>query len=75
MSLYPSIRSSIGTKVQEEKTIKNLKKLTRDQKAKLSKKGIDPTKYLLKTFDHKTFTVRSREPDEHGTYKEMTFNN
>lgn len=50
--------------------MKQLKKLTRYHKVRLSKKNLDPNLYALKREDNESFTVVLKD----GTGGEVTFN-
>ena len=54
--------------------MKQPKKLTREQKIKLSKKGYSADAYMLLKEDADTFTAICKYPDDHGVQNTVTIN-
>lgn len=52
--------------------MKQPKKLTRDQKIKLTKKGYSADAYMLLKEDANTFTAISKYPNDHGVCDTVT---
>lgn len=52
--------------------MKQPKKLTREQKIKLSKAGYSADAYMLATEDAETFTAICKYPDDHGVQNTVT---
>lgn len=53
--------------------MKQPKKLTRNQKEVLKKKGLDWNNFMLLTEDKNTFTVISKKEDEYGRKQQYTY--
>lgn len=53
--------------------MKQPKKLTRDQKVILTKKGLNSKDYMLLSEDNDTFTVISKDKNEYGYHEQCTF--
>ena len=54
--------------------MKQPKKLTREQKIKLAKRGYSANEYMLLKEDADTFTAISKHPDDHGVCDTITIN-
>ena len=53
--------------------MKQPKKLTRHQKEKLKKEGLDWNDYMLLTEDKDTFTVIAKKENKHGHKEQYTY--
>ena len=52
--------------------MKQPKKLTRDQKIKLSRNGHNPKEYMLLMEEGDTFTAIAKAPNKHGIHNTVT---
>ncbi len=57
----------------KEDTMKQPKKLTRNQKEILRKNGLDWNNFMLLSEDKDTFTVISKKENEHGWKEQLTY--